>query len=458
MDRTAPSSEISTGVTKRTMFWYALPQIPHGFALLPVVNYVPSFYAGHLGLPFAIVGLMLVLTRVTDIITDPIIGAMSDQTKSRFGRRKPFIVIGLPILMLATWFVFVPPVDPSPPYLFWGLFLMYLGFTIVDIPYTSWGAELSSDYDERSSITALRGAFNSLGSLVTLSIPVIMQAMGQKDLPTIMMAMAIAFIILQPTCFALALWLVPERPAEEIMRQAIPLSERIKAIVGNGALLRLLAAITLLISGMAIGATLNMIIFTHVVGQPDFFAPVVFLQNVVAIAALPIWLKVAARHGKHRAMAIAIGVIGLATAATFAFGQGDGYAMGACVLVIGFGMGAALFLVSSMIADIVDQDLLLTGQERTGLFVAATGMASKFAIVLGVLIGTAIPGLAGFQPSDAVHSPQSLFVLRAVYAFVCPLLAIPAIAILWNYPLDRAKQAQMRAEIDAARSAHRGIA
>lgn len=444
-------------IPSKTIFWYALPQIPHGFALLPVVNYVPAFYAGHLGLPFAIVGLMLVLTRITDIITDPIIGMMSDKSTSRYGRRKPFIIAGLPMLLLATWFVFVPPADVSPIYLFLGLFFMYLGFTIVDIPYASWGAELSSDYDERSSITALRGAFNSVGSLVTLAIPVVMQAMGITELPRIMMAMAIAFIILQPTCFALALWLVPERSAQKIEGVHIPLSARIKAITGNKALIRLLAAIGLLITGMAIGATLNMIIFTHVVGQPDFFAPVVFLQNVVAIAALPIWLMVTAKHGKHRAMAMAIAVIGVGTAATFAFGKGDGYAMGACLLVIGFGMGAALFLMSSMIADIVDQDLLATGQERTGLYVAASGMATKFAIVVGVLIGTAIPGIAGFQPSDSSHSANSLMVLRSIYAFVCPLLAVPAIVILWNYPLDRAKQSQLRADIIAARLAAKGI-
>jgi glycoside/pentoside/hexuronide:cation symporter, GPH family len=450
----APASGSPNGLplASRTIFWFALPQIPHGFAILPVINYVPAFYSDHFGLPLAMVGLMLVLSRITDVITDPILGVMSDSFRSKFGRRKPFIVVGLPMMILATWFVFVPPDVPTLDYLFWGLFFMYLGFTIVDIPYAAWGAELSSNYDERSKVAATRGAFGSVGSLLTLSIPVIMQALGYTDIAKIMMVMALAFLVTQPLFFAFALWKVPERPATELADgSAATRGFKLAALLANRPLVQLLCAIVLLISGMAIGATLNMIVFTHVAQGAHLFAGAVFVQNVVAIAAVPVWLMIARRLGKHRAAAIAVSIIACASAATFLVGPGDGYLLSGLVILVGVGMGAVMFLFSAMIADLVDRDLLNTGEERTGLYFAAGGMAGKLAGVFGVLIGTAIPGLAGFQPSDATHSPDSLLVLRAVYAFVSPILAIPAMYLLWTYPLDRAAQADLRRQIEARR-------
>lgn len=433
--------------------WFALPQVPHGFALLPVVNYVPGFYSDHLGMALALVGVVLVLTRLTDIVTDPLIGAWTDNARTRWGRRKPFIVAGLPILMAATWFVFVPPGPVGATYLFLALFVMYVGFDLVDIPYSAWGAELSNDYDERSRIQAWKGAANSLGSVVTLSVPVIMQALGHNDIAQIMMVMALCFLILQPTCFALALWKVPEPPEERLPAPKQTLVQRWKLLLTNRPLLHLSAALVLLVTGMAIGATLNMIVFKHVIGQADYFAPAVLVQNVVAILFIPFWLKVAGALGKHRAVAIAALTIGAFSASTILAGPGDGWYLAAVIVGIGAAMGGGFALIQAMIADIVDRDLLATGEERTGSFIAAIAIATKFAVVFGVLLGTAIPGLAGFQPSDPAHDPQALLVLKAVYAFVTPLLAIPAAWILWRYPLGRTEQQALRREIQARASA-----
>lgn len=448
----APSPKSPASLPKATIFWYALPQVAQGFALLPVINYVPGFYSDHLGMSLTMVGLMLVLSRLADVIIDPLIGQASDRTTLRFGRRKPFILGGMPIMLIAAWFVFVPPAEGvTPLYLFLGLFFLYLGFALVTIPYASWGAELSDNYDERSRIAAIKGALGTVGSLIVLSIPVVMQWLGDGDIARIMMVMVICFIIFQPLTFGPALARVPDRPGVKLEREPVPVWTKTKAILANGLLMRLLLSILLLIIGMAIGATLNMIIFKHVVGAADAFAPVVFIQNLVAIAFIPIWLRLARHLGKHRAMAIAIVSIGLLSALTWYVGRGDVVLLGAIVVGIGAGVGAVVFLIGAMIADIVDRDLLATGEERTGLYMAAAQMAAKLAGIIGVLLGTAIPGLAGFQPSDAVHDPRSVEVLRMVYAFVCPVLALPAAWVLWTYPLDRAGQEELRRRISEAR-------
>lgn len=446
----------AAAVPTSVVLWYALPQVPHSFAMLPVVNYVPGFYADHVGMPLALVGLILVLTRLADAFIDPFVGSWTDRTRSRFGRRKPFIVAGLPPLMAATWAVFAPPDQVGPVYLFFGLFVLYLGFTIVDIPYVAWGAELSNDYDERSRISAWRAVAGTAGSLITLAIPVLLQQVGRSDVVTAMRAMALCFLVLQPICFGLALWKVKEPPEERVPAPPLPWRQRWGVLLANGPFMGLCAALSLLIIGMAVGATLNMIIFKHVIGEPDLFASGIFAQNVVAIACIPVWLAVSKRFGKHRAMAIGAAMIGVFTALSWFAGRGDGGYLSALLIGIGAAMGGTLALVSAMVADLVDRDLVETGEERTGLFFAALGFATKVATVAGVLIGTAIPGLAGFQPSDPTHSAASIEVLRLVYALTCPVLAIPAAIILWRYPLTRARQEEYRREIAARRSGASG--
>ena len=126
----------------------------------PIAIWLPAFYAGELGLSLAAVGTMIMLARLTDVVTDPVIGFFSDRSKSRFGRRKPFMVGGLPFLVLGVVMLFIPrqlgiETIGQIHLVFWISF-MFLGSTLVYIPYYAWGAELSSDYNERSRITAVR--------------------------------------------------------------------------------------------------------------------------------------------------------------------------------------------------------------------------------------------------------------------------------------------------------------
>ena len=102
---------------------------------------------------------MLLISRLTDFVTDPLMGWISDRTRTRFGRRKPYLVIGLPVMMLGIWKLFMP----EPPVDIWYMLLwntvVYLGWTIVVLPYHAWGAELSENYMARASITATRQVY-----------------------------------------------------------------------------------------------------------------------------------------------------------------------------------------------------------------------------------------------------------------------------------------------------------
>jgi Na+/melibiose symporter-like transporter len=148
---------------------YALPSLVSSVAALPLALFVPAFYADDLGVPLAAVGMAIAASRLLDVVTDPLIGIASDRLPLGWGRRKPWMVLGTPIFAFALWQIFVPGETASVASLLGWSALLYLGFTMVDLPHKAWGAELSSDYDERSRITSWREGLSTAGQVTLLA-------------------------------------------------------------------------------------------------------------------------------------------------------------------------------------------------------------------------------------------------------------------------------------------------
>ncbi|MEQ8860424.1 MAG: MFS transporter [Pseudomonadales bacterium] len=435
----------------RELLLYAAPSLPYSLAYMPVVNFIPSFYSNDLGLSLAVVGLAIFGTRIFDIATDPMIGILSDRSRSRFGRRKSFIAAGIPLLMLAVWMLFVPSDAASGSYLFVWFFVLYFAYTLIDIPYRSWGAELSKDYDDRSRIKAWRGAFEMAGTLTALTVAMILTWLGYPGTAMTMLALAVLFVVFQPLSFALTLWTLPEPPPERTEAEVFTWKERIKVFTGNRAMIRLSFGFTALLMALVIAASLNLIFMTEVIGEPEAFATALFIQNIIGIASIPLWLRIAERYGKHRAFAGTVPVTILILGSFFFLGEGDVVPAVILIALEGLGLGAWFFLAPAMLADVVDVDESQTGEERTGLYFSVFGMINKAGVALGVLVGTSLPSLLGFEPSDAVHSEEALLGFRLVFSFAGAPLALLAFLMFWNYPVTREVQRSLRQSIDAKR-------
>ena len=152
---------------------YGAPAMPLAMVGLPMAVYLPAVYADSegFGLGLAFVGLVLVLARVFDGVTDPVVGFLSDRLRTRWGRRKPFVLLGMPIYIFGICMLFIPPitfrevsllgltVNSGYPWMLIMLVVTYVGSTIKDVPYSAWGAELSPDYHERTLVTSWREGF-----------------------------------------------------------------------------------------------------------------------------------------------------------------------------------------------------------------------------------------------------------------------------------------------------------
>jgi len=439
-------------LSRLLMIFYGFPHLTHAIVALPLALFIPSYYADELALPMASVGLAIAASRLLDIISDPIVGILSDRMQTRWGRRKPWLGFGTPLLILSAWMVFVPGESISVTYLFGWISLLYLAYTFVDLPYKAWGAELSTDYSERSRVTAWREAFGFLGQILFLVTLIIMSLNGITEVRLQLLAIAIIIAVSQPLLVTATLWKVPERMPEVLnTEQSLSKGWQALALIGqNRAFLRTLAAIVLFGMAVLMQATLHRFVINHIVKAPDLFAPMILAENIGSILCLPLWIWISDRIGKHRAVSLAAFWVALWSVFLPLVGEGDKVLYVSLILLRGSSLASIFFLSSSIGADVVDYDTVASGKQRTGLYFSVWGVASKLAIGLGVLLGTSLPAMFGFDPTQAIHSESSLMALMVIYGWLPCLIMIFGVPFLWNFPIDKKLQQELRNKIAAA--------
>jgi len=430
---------------------YALPHLTHAVITLPMALFIPAFYAEDMALPLAGVGAAIAASRVLDLFVDPIMGVLSDRLRTRWGRRKPWIALGTPLMMLATWALFVPPPQVSLTYALAWSTLLFLSFTLVDLPHKSWGAELSTDYLERTRVAAWREGFGALGQVIFLSVLSVMSLLGHGGNREQLWAVACLIVCSLPPLVSLCLAKVPEFPAEELPQPSVSGWEALKLVLHNRAFLRTLGTLMFLGSAVMIQATLHKLVLTHVVGRADLFAPMILLEHLASLAAVPVWLAIARRINKHRAVLLAALWVGLWSLGFPLVGAGDALLYVSLIILRGSSFAAIFMLSNSIAADVLDQDILASGRQRTGMFFALWGIAVKLAVALGVVLATALPAAFGFDPTAASQSPEAIAWLLRVYGWLPCLVIALGLPLMWNFPIDHARQRQLRAEIAARR-------
>ena len=433
------------GVRFPTILAYASPAIPISAMGLPLVVHLPTFYID-LGLSIAAVGFVFLIARFWDLITDPLMGFCADKFHTRWGRRRIWIAIATPILLVSTFFVFLPQGAVSANYLLFWLVILYVGWTMMTISHLAWGAELSPDYNKRSTIQAAREAFLVAGMIMVLSLPIVIdQFIDPGNLRAGVGSMGWFIIILLPLTVFIALSRAPERITTPT--PSLPWTQIFTILKKNPPLQRLLSADIAIGFSVGVVATLFFFLSEDVLkltrAQANILLLIYFLSGIIFVRFF-VYLSHRPEIGKHRTLALSSLITVLTIPCLFIVPESSFFIAVLCWGLLGTNMAVLPFLIRSMTADLADHDAVITGQShRTGIFFALLTMTNKIGHTLGLWVSLFLVSQIGFVRRGD-NAPEVLDQLRHVYVWFPLILNIFIILLMWNYPLDRKRQEENR--------------
>ncbi len=429
----------------KTLLSYGALAFPLAVCLLCLQVFVPTFYAASTGLSLSTVAVVLLIARLCDMVTDPMVGYLSDRTPASLGRRRIWVVMGLPLVSVAAWALFLPPAEPSAGYLLFWTTAIYLAGTMVIVPMNAWGAELSPDYQERSRVTGSRALFGLVGTLAALLVPAVLGHADARDLDGVLATNAVLVLVTLGIALILACVSIPDHSSVSLPDTSI--TGCFAILRGPSPIRRLLAAF--LVNGVAgaVPATLFLFYITHVIGRPDWAALLMVCYFAAAAVSVPLWVRASRLWGKCASWRFAMVIASLAFASTPFLGPGDEAVFLVIVLLIGLAAGADLVLPTALQADLIDWDDLKSGFRRAGVFYAVWGTATKLSFALAIAVAFPLLDLFGFK-ADAENTPTALSALAWLYGFLPAVLKLAALALMRGYPITACEHHRIRQSLD----------
>lgn len=395
------------------------------FATVP--GLLLSFYlTDTLAVPAALAGLAVFLPKLWDAVSDPLMGVISDRARTRWGRRRPFMLAGALLLPLCLAALFSAPRLETPAATFAYVLLIYTlcttSFTIFVVPFVAMPAEMTGDRDEVTTITAWRMAFTTVGVLVGGVAPMIVKFAGGGRPGYKVMSIAVATV-----CFSglISAFLGTRRaPYTTRSEERVPLGPQVRLALQNRPFFVLLAAYVVQLVG--VGCVLATVPYfaKYILGGPggDHEATVtaLFLCIVVpAVVTMPVWSALSRRLGKKRAFALSIAGFALFCSGLALADEISGALVFTLAAAMGLFYAGTQLLPFSMLPDTIACDRARSGMCREGVFSGLWMAGDKGGVALGALITTTLLASAGFVESEAgVFAAQPAGALQAIVASI----------------------------------------
>lgn len=421
-------------------------------ALLMAV-YLTKFYVDVVALPAGIMAVAIAAGRAFDAITDPLMGWLSDRTRSRFGRRLPYIVIG--VLGNAAMFVVLlnpPAVLPEAGLATWAvsaLLLSFLFLTVASVPRQALAMELTQDQGHRQDLFAAIAGFVAFGTVVGALMPNMLGAAGIEDPRAQMTWQGMIYAGAYLAANAVFLAVIREPPAFR-ERGRTPLVPGVRRALRNRPFRVMFVSHIVTAIPFAIPATMLPFYTQHVLQADAVWVGYFLLAYLLSgLLALPIWLLIAQVRGKRFVWLCASAIAVIGGGALFFAGPGDERNVLFLHMLVGLQSAVWLFVGGAMHADVVDYDELLTGARREAQFAALWGIIPKFALVPGAALPLAVLGGLGYVPNADTQSDTVVQTIAALHALVPAALNAVGLSIMWWYPLSEARHAAVREGVAA---------
>jgi len=432
---------------------YSAPELGMGFMFILVNIYLLKFATDVLLIPPATMGLLFGLSRLWDACADPVVGFLTDRTRSRFGRRRPWILASALPLSVTFVMLWAPPaVLVGRALVLWtagALFVFYTAIAMLETAHAALGAELTDDYHERTRVFGLRRAVFGVGTLASVAA---LWAFGALPAPrrTGLAAGIIGSVVVGVSI----LWMVARtRERAEFRGRGAKNAVRAFRDVWRNPHARILLLVFLIQQlGVTSLTTIMPFLSQYVLKTPEWTSYFILALFASALLGVPIWIRFAPRAGKKAGLIGAMAVIGCAIAMLWFAGEGDVWLLLVVATVGGFAAAGTDVLFPSIQADVIDWDELTTGERKEGAYFAAWSFAAKGAGALSsTLVGFALAAI-GFAP-NAEQTPAAQHGLRLLAALGPAVCYAVGIALFSRFSLGEREHAGIQAALQQRRRA-----
>ena len=421
--------------------------IPLAALGLPLVVYLPPFYAGPVGLGVGTVGIIFMIARFWDIFTDPIMGMIVDRYPSRWGKRKHWIAIGVPVLLIVSWYIFFPGDNQPPIYLGFWLFILYLAFTFVGLTQQAWGVDISKSYNDRSKVYGWREMGSIFGMMSVLALPAILESSG-ANFTEMVGGMGYFFIFALPITALFGLLIIPDDKKSE--GTSFPKILDIPLLLkDNRPLQRTLGIEFLCSSASSISGATYIYLARYVFDMGDISSRILFLYFLAGLLIMPLWMKLSYFIGKSKTLLVSTLLCSLTLSAYIFIDTIDALPILIVLTILyGIGYGAPFTLTRALMADIVDADELRSKKKRPGLFYSILTTFSKIGAAIAVGAVYSYLDWSGFKPGE-VASDEVKGIILFVFAVLPMFLYFCASLLCIGYELTSEKHEKIQKELEA---------
>ena len=436
-----------SGFSKWQALAFSAPSIGFTFFMGPM-GVIQGIYAKYYGMALTTLAAVLLIGRIFDAVTDPLIGYYSDRYRARTGTRKPFILAGGLCLIPSSYFLFGPPADVSVVYFtLWSL-LFYLALTFKGIPMYAWASELRSDSVERTTLFTVLAFVNQCGFLLFFLIPFLpMFATSEITPETLRVSVVIGAILVLLGLYC-ALKYVPNGPPP-VLEESVekdkshqPKTTFFKVmynvVKGNKPFQVFIFAY--LCYGLGVGMFLGLffIFVDAFLGRGELFATLSVIGMVAGLLLTPVVYKIVLILGKKNTwlMAAVTVLSGIVYLGQLSPSEGVFVELVIVYGIMTLGGVCSAVIAMPMLSDTVDCGLLSDKTERRGSYFAIYTLMVKTQSALGLSLGLALAGWLGFDATVTTHDESSAFAIHMAISWIPAVILALGLFFIWRYPLD----------------------
>ncbi len=400
------------------------------------LNYLTDTVA----IPAAAAGAAVMVGKLWDAVTDPMMGFISDRTRTRWGRRRPYLLFGSVPLLLSMWFFFSNPHIASPVLAtIWAAFALCLlntAYTVVNIPYSSLTPELTQDYHERSSLNGYRFGFAVIGTILGAGavLPII-GLFKTRDAGFSAVGAILGFVMMVTAL--ITFFSVREPDHSKTPMPAEGFFETFLAVFKNKPYLNILITYALNLTALNFVQGILVYYFKYLYNNEGATTLAMILLLVVAMLCIPVSVLVSKRIGKKLTYQISFLILATACMAIFLFGHIFGMNFFLAMMVYaGVGIGFGYVAPWAMVPDTIEYDAVKTGKRKEGAFYGMWTFTSKVGTSLAIFLTGVILSIAKYSPNLAEQLPSARLAIRMLVGPVPAVVFVMAIILVQFYSLD----------------------